>query len=172
MPFYQGAADIVAPSSPKAAGPLPSLLIFPNTRSELEFVTNQAIQLSQAGSVAILTVDHESRRFFNSLFKTGTFKELKNDMTVWKSSSGLSIGTYHAAKGLEFDSVILPRLDNSRLPAPEDVQAFGEQRARTDAGRLLYVGITRARQGLILTCVSSPTTLLPRDPQILPVLHP
>jgi superfamily I DNA/RNA helicase len=172
MPYYQGAADLVSPKAPKAAGPLPSLLIFPDTEQEIKFVVKQAIQLSQAGSVAILTVDHEVRRFFNSQFKAGTFTELKNDMAKWKGGSGLSIGTYHAAKGLEFDSVILPRLDDGRVPPPEDIQAFGELRARADSGRLLYVGITRARQGLILTCTGSQTILLPSDPKILPLLSP
>lgn len=172
MPFYQGAADIVAPRTPRAAGPPPSLLVFSDAKSEETFVVNQALKLSHAGSIAILTVDHEERRFFNSLFKAGTFTELKKDMAKWTCNSGLSIGTYHAAKGMEFDSVILPRLDSSRIPKPENVQVFGEQQARADAGRLLYVGITRARQGLILTCTGSQTTLLPSDPKILPVVQP
>ncbi len=167
MPFYSGTADMVAPSSPKAAGPLPSLVTFSSAKVEEEFVANQAIQLSRAGSVAILTTDHETRRHFSSLFKAGTFTELTNEMTTWKSSSGLSIGTYHAAKGLEFDSVILPRLDSSRVPSQEDIIAFGNQRALADAARLLYVGITRARQGLILSNSSTPTPLLPSDPRLL-----
>lgn len=167
MPFYAGTADLVAPAAPKAAGPPPSFVTFSNAKREDRFVVEQAIQQSQAGSVAILTTDHEMRRHFSSLFKAGTFTELTNDMTTWKSSSGLSIGTYHAAKGLEFDSVILPRLNSSQLPSPDDVSAFGEQRAFADAGRLLYVGITRARQGLILSCSGPQTPLLPVESHLL-----
>jgi len=167
MPFYSGAADLVAPTAPKAAGPLPSLVTLSTDASEDKFVAQQAVQLSATGSVAILTTDHETRRHFNSLFKTGTFTELTNEMATWKSSSGLSIGTYHSAKGLEFDSVILPRLDAGRMPAPDSIAAFGNDRALADAGRLLYVGVTRARQGLILSCSGPHTPLLPSNPQLL-----
>jgi superfamily I DNA/RNA helicase len=167
MSFYSGIADLVPPSAPKAAGPLPTLVRCPSARREAEFVVQQATQLSQAGSVAILTTDHEARRYFSSLFRTGTFTVLTNEMSTWESDSGLSIGTYHAAKGLEFDSVILPRLDGSRMPAPEDIISFGEQRSFADAARLLYVGITRARQGLIMSCSTSPTILLPDSPKLI-----
>jgi superfamily I DNA/RNA helicase len=167
MPCYSGIADLVAPSAPKAAGPLPTLVTCPSAPREAEFVVQQAIQLSEAGSVAILTTDHEARRYFSSLFKPRTFTELTNEMTTWESDSGLSIGTYHAAKGLEFDSVILPRLDASRMPAPDDIISFGEQRSFADAARLLYVGITRARQGLIMSCSTSPTLLLPDGPELI-----
>lgn len=167
MPFYSGVADLVTPSAPRAAGPLPTLVTASSTRQEAEFVAQQAVQLSQAGSVAILTADHETRLYFNSRFQAGTFTELTNEMSTWKADSLISIGTYHAAKGLEFDSVILPHLDASRLPAPHDVLTFGEQRAFAEAARLLYVGITRARQGLIMSCSTSPTDLLPDSPALI-----
>jgi DNA helicase-2/ATP-dependent DNA helicase PcrA len=54
--------------------------------------------------------------------------------------------TYHRAKGLEFDAVLLPALEDGLLPirqaaTPEEV---AEER------RLLYVGLTRARLHLWL----------------------
>jgi DNA helicase II / ATP-dependent DNA helicase PcrA len=60
---------------------------------------------------------------------------------------GVHLLTYHRAKGLEFDAVFLPRLEEKELPArqartPDDV---AEER------RLLYVGITRARRHLFLS---------------------
>jgi DNA helicase-2/ATP-dependent DNA helicase PcrA len=60
---------------------------------------------------------------------------------------GVNILTYHRAKGLEFDAVFLPRLQEGELPF---------RRARSDSDlaeerRLLYVGITRARRHLVLT---------------------
>jgi DNA helicase-2/ATP-dependent DNA helicase PcrA len=66
---------------------------------------------------------------------------------------GVSLLTYHRAKGLEFDAVFLPRLDEKELPT---------RLARTDAEkaeerRLLYVGITRARRFLALTWSRSPS---------------
>ena len=60
---------------------------------------------------------------------------------------GVNLLTYHRAKGLEFDAVLLPAVEEGLLPirqasTPEEV---AEER------RLLYVGLTRARAHLWLS---------------------
>jgi len=63
------------------------------------------------------------------------------------SSAGVNLLTYHRAKGLEWDVVFLPALEEGLLPirqAKEDDEIAEEQ-------RLLYVGVTRARQLLALS---------------------
>jgi DNA helicase-2/ATP-dependent DNA helicase PcrA len=63
---------------------------------------------------------------------------------------GVNLLTYHRAKGLEWDAVYLPALDEGLLPirqAKEDVEVAEER-------RLLYVGITRARRFLALSSSS------------------
>jgi len=69
---------------------------------------------------------------------------------------GVHLLTYHAAKGLEFELVFLPRLEERELPAKQ---------ARTEAQiaeerRLLYVGITRAKRELVVTWVKRPSRFL------------
>jgi DNA helicase-2/ATP-dependent DNA helicase PcrA len=64
------------------------------------------------------------------------------------AGEGVNLLTYHRAKGLEWDAVFLPGLEEGILPirqAKEDAEALAEER------RLLYVGITRARVHLALS---------------------
>jgi len=74
---------------------------------------------------------------------------LVTDLDSWQAERGVSLMTLHSAKGLEFRMVFVAGLENGLLPhfnsqgAPEDVE---EER------RLLYVGMTRARERLFLTC--------------------
>jgi DNA helicase-2/ATP-dependent DNA helicase PcrA len=69
---------------------------------------------------------------------------------------GVHLLTYHGAKGLEFEVVLLPRLEEKELPS---------KLARTPAEideerRLLYVGMTRAKRELALTWVGKPSRFL------------
>jgi len=70
-----------------------------------------------------------------------------------KESGTVTLMTLHAAKGLEFDAVFLPGLEEELLPhvrALED-DAGGVEEER----RLLYVGITRAREHLVVSHAST-----------------
>ena len=54
----------------------------------------------------------------------------------------MNLLTYHRAKGLEWDAVFLPMLEEGSLPIR---QALDDDEALAEERRLLYVGITRAR---------------------------
>jgi ATP-dependent DNA helicase UvrD/PcrA len=69
---------------------------------------------------------------------------------------GVHLLTYHAAKGLEFDLVFLPRLEERELPAK---QAKTDEQIAEER-RLLYVGITRAKHELVVTWVKKPSRFL------------
>lgn len=70
---------------------------------------------------------------------------------------------YHSAKGLEFDTVIMPFCGAAHMPYPDVTAAFGPEGAAAREARLMYVGITRARTDLLLTYSGEITPLLPDD---------
>ena len=69
---------------------------------------------------------------------------------------GVHLLTYHRAKGLEFEAVFLPRLDEKELPSRLARTAGDVAEER----RLLYVGITRARRRLSVTWSRRPSMFL------------
>ena len=64
------------------------------------------------------------------------------------SADGVNLLTYHRAKGLEWDAVFMPMLEEGSLPIR---QALDDDAALAEERRLLYVGITRARIHLSLS---------------------
>jgi len=84
----------------------------------------------------------------------GFVAELSRRFSADRSARGVNLSTFHRAKGLEFEAVFLPRLLDKELP-------FRSGRATADPEeerRLLYVGLTRAKQHLYLSWPLEPRT--------------
>lgn len=76
-----------------------------------------------------------------------------------RNTRGVHIITMHASKGLEFDTVIIPDLNEGILPSRKSYTPEGVEEER----RLFYVAMTRARKTLYL-CYVRGSSLNPRLP--------
>jgi DNA helicase-2/ATP-dependent DNA helicase PcrA len=80
------------------------------------------------------------------------FVELLHERFGDSAGRGVHLLTLHRAKGLEWEAVFLPRVEESELPVRRGDVA--EER------RLLYVGLTRAKRHLLVTWEGKPSRFL------------
>jgi superfamily I DNA/RNA helicase len=161
MPTFGHKKDeLVAPISPKAAGSPPSLVRMKHGESEIDWVIAQASK-QQTRSVAILFRNRSHDDEIEAALPKAV--RLHRDMKQWQIGEVVYFGTIHAAKGLEFDTVMIPYCGDDDVKGDPNYTTFETDEADSNVSKLLYVGITRARRLLILTYAAKLTRLLPND---------
>src|SRR5205823_9831904 len=83
--------------------------------------------------------------------------------TTGPGRRGVHLLTLHGAKGLEFEAVFIPRVEERELPIRQAKQPHEIAEER----RLLYVGLTRAKRHLAVTWSGRPSRFL-RELEITP----
>jgi ATP-dependent DNA helicase UvrD/PcrA len=73
---------------------------------------------------------------------------LVSDADQFEGTPGVTLITVHSTKGLEFDHVFLTGMEEGICPHS---RAISEEKGIEEERRLVYVGMTRARQSLTLT---------------------
>jgi DNA helicase-2/ATP-dependent DNA helicase PcrA len=79
---------------------------------------------------------------------------LVTDMASNTTGDMISLMTLHAAKGLEFDHVFLPGWEEGLFPHQRSLDESGRNGLEEER-RLAYVGITRARKGVVISYAGS-----------------
>lgn len=159
--YFRDTEDLVTPTAPVSPGEKP-VLVDCAAADEREFVVDRARAFASSQRVGVIVKSRDEIRIYCR--RLGSIAaEFHGDSTDWHDEPGVTVTTYHSAKGVEFDTVIMPGVTSDEFPDPDSVDVFGEQEARSRAARLLYVGITRAKSNLLLTHDGELTSLLPPD---------
>lgn len=162
MPYFAASPDIIAPIVSAADGPKPALVRFSDPEAERKLIGSLVEQRYRTLSVAVLLRTHEKIREIRPYLPASAVL-LKEENGGWSAGHGAYFGTYHGAKGLEFDLVIMPFLSSDNIPDLSDAEPDEVAELCADDTGLLYVGVTRAKTSLVLTYTGEVTELLPVD---------
>ncbi len=114
-----------------------------------EYETTRQYDLQRLVELATALDDGE-------LTVAGFLAELERRFGDGEEDSGVNLLTLHRAKGLEFEAVFMPKVEERELPVRQAKAAHQIAEER----RLLYVGITRAKRHLTLSWVGKPSPFL------------
>lgn len=154
--------DLVEPKEPSAGGTMPTLIKCKDYGAEIAEIQHIALDQGGASVVGILTRTWpDADAAVQGMGKARKFRDGGN--TPWDPTPGIYYGTYHSAKGLEFDVVLMPFCTEDDMPNKQVIDAYGKDDAATRDGKLLYVAVTRAKAELTVTYSGTITPLLPTD---------
>lgn len=157
-------SDMIKATFCIAEGPKPILVKFDTENKEIAWVVEHAIETSRTSSTVIVCRTRTDIDIFLRAFKRRDCHttEINSDTAGFAHIKDVYLSTFHAVKGLEFENVFIPFLNDSKLPDPDAVaQAVSEEDAYADEIKLLYVAATRSKYGLYMTYSSVLTPLFP-----------
>ena len=110
---------------------------------EVKLTDDSAMQKLQSASVF-----YQSMSEFLRALSLGVESDLKRCGGKKYTSDAVTVMTLHGSKGLEFPVVFLYGVERGSLPLESGKYSVDKEEER----RLFYVGMTRAKEELILTC--------------------
>ncbi len=118
---------------------------------EMKLEENEAMQ-----KFADMTVFYKSMKEFLEVLSLGVESDLKRCGDKYYSSGAVTLMTLHGSKGLEFPVTIICGVQKGLIPFESEKHPSDKEEER----RLMYVGMTRAEEELILTCAGEESQFL------------
>lgn len=165
-PYFVLEEDLVTPELPKASSPIPIVAEARDRKHETDFIIGYVrgrIREDDTKKIAVLVKDRKSVASLVEKLKSNgvSTQELYGEMPLINIEARVSVGTFHSAKGLEFDLVLMPYCSKEKFGVAEDVEAMGNlEDALAQDIKLIYVAVTRAKRELIITYSGELTDLL------------
>lgn len=141
-------------------GVTPQFFEFKDANEEFAFVLAQIKKLQGNGvslnDICLVARTHRLiENFIAQLTKNGLHSfEIKQSKTDDRSLEGLRVATMHRVKGLEFEYMFIAAANNRVIPlasAIDHTDKVSTQESLTAEKCLLYVAMTRAQKGVIIT---------------------
>jgi hypothetical protein len=129
----------------------PEIRYFHRFASEVNWIIDDIIRRQVLGekSIAILSKYNNVLYQFEEAFVQKKIPcKLMTDEKLNKrkgKETDIILSTFHASKGLEWDTVYIVKLHDGAFPQKKDEESIDEER------RLFYVAVTRARNNLVMT---------------------
>ena len=122
---------------------------------ELENTAQAESRIENINEFLTVAMEFEEENAENSLSEFLESITLSSDIDgMEETEDSVTLMTLHSAKGLEFPVVFLIGMEEGLFPS---YRSIGEQRELEEERRLCYVGITRAKEYLYLTCAKQRT---------------
>lgn len=164
--YWHNDRDMIDAINDIAEGPKPALIEFSSQDEEIKWLIRTAIDRSRVSSTVIVCRNRCDVRYLLRLFKGRNCKAVEIDKDTEQVICGknIYITTYHSVKGLEFENVFIPYLNDEKFPDPDIISsAVSEEEALADEIKLLYVAVTRSKYALYMTFSGTLTPLFPAD---------
>ena len=161
--FLRGDAEADA----QREGIMPFLVCAGDFQAQINYVAGRVKQLCSTSGlaksdIAVFVAHNELvERTTASLGQEGIQSESLANFSG-RPNGRLKVGTFHRAKGLEFKVVFLLEISAGKFPGPRQpwqTEAEYEERRALDMS-LLFVAMTRARDGLFILCDAEPSDVL------------
>ena len=122
---------------------------------ELENTAQAEARIENIEEFLTVAMEFEKEMSENSLAEFLESITLTSDVDgMDENEDSVTLMTLHSAKGLEFPVVFLVGMEEGLFPS---YRSIGEEKELQEERRLAYVGITRAKQYLYLTCAKQRT---------------